>query len=232
MILRALHGGVGARWVAGDEVYGGNPTLRADPRARRVGYVLAVACGHRVGTAAGTVRADAVVGWLPKRAWQCLSAGKDAKGHRFYDWAWITITATGGDAPEGQRWLLVRRNRRTGELAFYRCYAPGRVPLGALVRVAGRRWTVEESLQTSTGQTGLDEHQCRTWRSWHRWTTLVLLAHAFLAIVTVTARSRPAPAGLIPLTLNEIRHLYNALVVTPVANLAHADESPPPLAYH
>ncbi len=39
-------------------------------------------------------------------------------------------------------WLLIRRNRRTGEFAFYRCFSPRTVPLAALVRVAGRRWTV------------------------------------------------------------------------------------------
>lgn len=220
MILRALDAGVPAGWVAGDEVYGGNPTLRADLETRQAGYVLAVACDHRVTTAAGTHRADEMVKRLPKRAWQRLSAGKGAKGHRFYDWAWISLTG-GQDEPAGHRWLLIRRNRRTGELAYYRCYAPGRASLATLVRVAGRRWTVEESFQTSKGQTGLDEHQCRTWRSWYRWTTLVLLAHAFLAIVTVTARARPTPTGLIPLTLNEIRHLYNALVVTPAADIQH-----------
>jgi hypothetical protein len=75
--------------------------------------------------------------------------------------------------------------------------------------------------QTGKGQTGLDQHQCRTWTSWYRWTTLVLLAHAFLVTVTVTARASPVPAGLIPLTLNEIRHLYNALVITPAANVRH-----------
>jgi SRSO17 transposase len=220
MILRALDAGVPARWVAGDEVYGGNPTLRGDLEKRQIGYVLAVACDHRVPTATGPSRADELVARLPKRAWQRLSAGKGAKGHRFYDWAWISLTS-GGDEPAGHRWLLVRRHRRTGELAYYRCYAPTRVPLNVLIRVAGRRWTVEESFQTSKGQTGLDEHQCRTWTSWYRWTTLVLLAHAFLAIVTVTARSKPCPAGLIPLTLNEIRHLYNAFVVTPAANILH-----------
>lgn len=78
--------------------------------------------------------------------------------------------------------------------------APTRAPLATLVRVTGRRWTVEEAFQTSKGQTGLDEHQCRTWTSWYRWTTLVLLAHALLTIVTVTARSKPAPTGLIPCT--------------------------------
>jgi SRSO17 transposase len=220
MILRALDGGVPAGWVAADEVYGGNPTLRAALETWQVGYVLAVACDHRVPTVSGTHRADELVARLPKRCWQRLSAGKGAKGHRFYDWAWISLTA-GEDESAGHRWLLVRRHRSTGELAYYRCYAPTRVPLATLVRVAGRRWTVEESFQTGKGQTGLDEHQVRTWRSWYRWTTLVLLAHAFLAIVTVTARSRPCPEGLIPLTLNEIRHLYNTLVVTSAAHIQH-----------
>ena len=102
MILRALDAGVRARWVAGDEVYGGNPTLRCELEARQIGYVLAVACDHRVTTAAGIHRADELVTRLPKRAWQRLSAGKGAKGHRFYDWAWISITST-GDEPDGHR---------------------------------------------------------------------------------------------------------------------------------
>jgi hypothetical protein len=38
---------------------------------------------------------------------------------------------------------MVRRNQRTGELAFYCCYTPRPVSLAVLVRVAGRRWTVE-----------------------------------------------------------------------------------------
>src|SRR3979411_519155 len=50
MILRALDGGVPAQWVAADEVYGGNPTLRGDLEKRQIGYVLAVACDHRVAT--------------------------------------------------------------------------------------------------------------------------------------------------------------------------------------
>lgn len=212
MLVRALDGGVTARWVTGDEVYGAASALRAGLEDRGVGYVLAVACSHHVQTAAGSVRADALVAGLPKRAWQRLSAGAGAKGHRFYDWAWITITAP---PRAGRRWLLVRRNRRTGELAFYRCFAPVPVALGVLVRVAGRRWSVEESFQTAKGQTGLDEHQVRTWCSWYRWTTLVLVAHLFLAVTTVAERASPAPAGLIPLTLNEIRHLFVRLVVVP-----------------
>jgi len=42
----------------------------------------------------------------------------------------------------------------------------------------------------------------------------VLPAHLFLAITNVAERARPTPAGLIPLTLNEIRHLFFRLVLT------------------
>lgn len=168
----------------------------------------------------GVYRADVLTAMLPTRAWQRLCAGPGAKGHRYYDWAWVDLPNTAGQS--GYRWLLLRRNRRTGELAFYRCYSPGSVGLPVLVRVAGRRWTIEQSFQTSKGQTGLDEHQVRTWKSWYRWTTLVLLAHLFLAIATAHARARPTPDGLIPLTLNETRHLFAALVINPTQAIGQA----------
>jgi SRSO17 transposase len=219
MILRALDAGVPAGWVAGDEVYGNDPGLRTALEARGIGYVLAVGCAARITTTTGVYRVDTLAAMLPVRAWQRLSAGAGAKGYRYYDWAWTDIPATVGQT--GHRWLLLRRNRRTRELAFYRCYAPHPVGLPVLVRVAGRRWTVEQSFQTSKGQTGLDEHQVRIWRSWYRWTTLVLVAHLFLAIGTVAARALPVPAGLVPLTLNEFRHLFAALVIAPARPVRH-----------
>ena len=78
-----------ARWVAGDEVYGADPTLRAELEARRVGYVLAIGCDRRIPTQAGLLRADEIAAGLPRRAWQRLSAGAGAKGQRYYDWALV-----------------------------------------------------------------------------------------------------------------------------------------------
>jgi SRSO17 transposase len=43
MLTRALRAEVPARWVAGDEVYGNDPALRAECAAHRIGYVLAIA---------------------------------------------------------------------------------------------------------------------------------------------------------------------------------------------
>jgi SRSO17 transposase len=217
MISRALDAGVPARWVAGDEVYGGDPGLRAGLEARRTGYVLAVARSHQVTTAAAACRADALARKLPRRAWQRISAGPGAKGERWYDWAWIGIDLR----LPGYRWLLVRRNRRTGELAFYRCYSPRWTPLATLVKAAGRRWTVEEDFQASKGLTGLDEHQVRTWTSWHRWVTLAMLALAFLTITAAAEHTQPPPAGMIPLTRNEIASLAATLIMQPARGAWH-----------
>lgn len=95
MVARFLDAGHRAAWVAGDEVYGGNPTLRTALEERGTGYVLAVACSHEATTGAGKFRADALAAKLPKRAWQKLSAGHGAKGHRFYDWAIIDLADPG-----------------------------------------------------------------------------------------------------------------------------------------
>jgi SRSO17 transposase len=193
MICRALDAGVSAAWVAGDEVYGANPGLCAELEACHIGCVLAVACDHRVGFGGATQRADAPLTKVPARAWQQISCGKGAKG-----------------------------NHSTGELAYYRCYTPRPVPLGMLARVAGRRWTIEERFQTGKGLVGLDQHQVHRWRSWYRWATLAMLAHAFLVVAALAEHARhPPPSGLIGLTCNELQHLFAALAVQPVADTAH-----------
>lgn len=117
---------------------------------------------------------------------------------------------------------MIRRNRRTGELAFYRCWNRGPVPLTQLVKVAGRRWSTEENFQTAKTLTGLDQHQVRCWQSWHRWTLPAMLAHAFLTALTVTEQpDRTRHKHRIPLTRNKIRHLFAILVLTPVHAAIH-----------
>jgi hypothetical protein len=88
--------------------------------------VLAVSRDHRVPAgAAHTTRADELAARLPRRAWQRLSAGEGAKGHRYHDWAWISIP---GSHP-GHRWLLIRRTPRTGEPGARRPVQDALVPL-------------------------------------------------------------------------------------------------------
>jgi SRSO17 transposase len=194
MIARAVAAGVPAGWVAGDEVYGADPRLRATIRDLGIGYVLQISANRRVSTAAGRIRVDQLPILLPPWTWQRRSAGPGSKGHRYYSWAWIAILPEDpGDT--GQHHVLIRRNDTTGELAYHRCYSPRPVPLATLVKVAGQRWRIEESFQAAKSLTGIDQHQVRRWTSWHRWTTLAMLAHAFLAVATAAEHDHTPHAG-------------------------------------
>ncbi len=215
MLDRALDAGVPAAWATADEFYGGDRGLRRDLQARTLGYVLAVAKSHRVniGGPLGIARGDHIANTLGKRAWNRYSAGEGAKGRRDYDWAWILVIPPTDEAT-GFHWLLIRRRITDGELAFYRCYSPTRVGLPTLARVAGTRWAVECCFQNAKGAVGLDQHQVRRWDSWHRYTTLVMLAHAILTVIAAHEHQRHpgGEPGLIPLTVNEIRRLFAKLI--------------------
>jgi hypothetical protein len=192
-----------------------------------VGYVLTIACSHQVGTALGIRRAvDLAVG--PDLTWHRVSAGPGAHGHRCYDWALIGLHLTDSDYDRhgGHHALLVRRHRRTGEMAFYRTWTPTPVPLSVLSTVAGRRWTIEEAFQAGKGLAALDEHQVRRWTSRRRWTVLAMLAHAFLAVTAATSTgsttSTHLNATLIRLTCGETRRLLQALTAPPTPTISPA----------
>jgi SRSO17 transposase len=191
MLERALDAGVPAAWVTADEVYGGSPTLRHWLEGRGVSYVLAVKCTELLEASSpnGVVRtsAEELAAGIPAEQWIACSAGHGAKGRRLYDWIRVELAAptTAGMA----RWLLVRRSRRDGELAFYACSGQAGTSLVGLVRVAGTRWAVEEAFEQAKGEVGLDHYEVRKWPGWYRHITLALLAHAFLAVTRAQASS-------------------------------------------
>jgi SRSO17 transposase len=142
MLERALDAEVPASWVTADEVYGGDPALRRFLEERGISYVLAVKGSEPLGTAIQeSATASQLAASVPVEQWVACSAGHGAKGRRLYDWSRIQLA---GPATAGRtRWLLVRRSRRDGELAFYACCGPSGTSLVGLVRVAGTRWAIE-----------------------------------------------------------------------------------------
>ena len=180
MIERTIESGMPFGWVAADEVYGQNTSLREWLEEHQVSYVLAVPKSFPAATAAGKVRADRLAARVPAAGWQQISCGPGSKGPRFYDWALIATTCP-------VHHLLVRRPITGGELAFFTCHAPPGTTLAELVRVAGARWAVEECFQAAKNETGLDHYQVRRYDAWYRHATLSMLALAFL---TVSAAQR------------------------------------------
>ena len=98
---------------------------------------------------------------MPAEHWVGASAGQGAKGRRLYDWTRLQLLPP---AELGwQRWLLVRRSRRDGELAYYVCFAPASTSLVGLVRVAGSRWAIEDGFQQAKNEVGLDHYEVHRW---------------------------------------------------------------------
>ena len=191
MLARALDAGVPAAWVTGDAVYGHNPALRGWLEARRQPYVLAVPANEPValpGPAdlpANT--AAAIVAAVPPGRWQALSAGDGSKGPRGYDW--VRLPRVRPAASDLEHWLLARRSLTDPTaVAYYLVAAPQGTPLAVLVRVAGSRWAIEESLEIAKGEVGLDHYEVRRWRGTrvrvgYRHITLALFAQAFLTVL-------------------------------------------------
>src|SRR5262249_14743644 len=116
--------------------------------------------------------------------WEVRSAGRGAKGERWYAWAWIQV----GD----RHHLLVRRHLNSGDLAFHYCYVPEgqRVAMARLVRAAGLRWRAEEGFEFSKDCFGLDQSQVRLYHAIARHTVLVMAAFAVCAVTAALLGDR------------------------------------------
>jgi SRSO17 transposase len=188
MITGAADAGIPFAWVAADEVYGRSSKLRQACEQAGKGYVLTVPVNFTV-TLPSRRKAPvaALAAMVPAAAWETRSCGRGCKGHRDYAWAWA-----GTASP--RHWVLIRRSLSDpDDLAFFYCHVPEGRPasLPVLIRTAGKRWPAEECFQQGKGQAGLDQHQVRTWHSFHRHTVLSMCAQALLAV----AAARPASPG-------------------------------------
>jgi SRSO17 transposase len=233
-ILAQLHAeGQLPGWLTGDEVYGNNPTLRTWCQAHDLGYVLGIPRSIMLTLGCGTtMRADQAVAMVDAHGWNYRSAGPGSKGNRDYAWAWIGTTS-----PDHS--LLVRRNLSDPtDLAYFYCYSPPARPpatLATLVRVAGMRWPVEEDFRTGKDHFGLDHSQVRLYTSLMRHLVLAIAALAICAVTAAMLRQAtstlppaptsptqtpPADPGRIPLTVAEVKRLFNLLTRT-IRDVAH-----------
>ena len=220
LLTDVLAGGIALDFVCGDEVYGSCTQLRAFCEARGQGYVLRVPSNFHLTLARGvrlTCKQTATRLLDGTRSWEVRSAGQGSKGGRRYGWVWLTTTPP-------RHYLLIRRHRVTGELAFHYCHVlEGQVvSLSRLIRAAGLRWPVEEGFEFGKGCFGLDQSQVRLYTAITRHTVLVMAALAICAITAALLRRRtdtqaPAPVrpdqpppsdpGMIPLTVPQTGRL-------------------------
>lgn len=192
MLERTRGAGVSLAWVAGDSIYGDDRKLRGWLEQHRQAYVLAVSGKEWVWKAHRQQSVKALLAELPSEGWARLSAGTGSKGPRWYDWVRVEVHAP---VQAGwKRWLVARRScSDPTAVTAYVAFAPAEKTLAEQVRVAGLRWTVEESIQTAKGEVGLDHYEVRSWTGWYRHLTLAMWAQAFLSVVRAERGAPVAP---------------------------------------
>jgi SRSO17 transposase len=157
MLARAFEGGVPAEWVVGDTLYGYDE-LRTWLEERHKSYVLAIPETHLVWIAGRQYPIGYQAALLPSCAWTVLSAGEGTQGPRLYEWAWFQLSEVGEEgAGRGQaRFVLLRRSLSDpSQRAYYRVAGPATLTLAEVVRIAGRRWTIEEAIEQARMRGGI-----------------------------------------------------------------------------
>ena len=99
--------------------------------------------------------------------------------------------ADDGSLPE--QWLHVKWPARAVEPTDY-CISdlPSDTPISTLVRLAKMRWRIENDYRELKTDLGLAHFEGRTFKGWHRHTTLVTAAHLFITQLRLT---RPKAVG-------------------------------------
>jgi SRSO17 transposase len=223
MIERAITAEAPFAWVAAGSVCGVGG-IEAALRKAGKGYVPGVNSNHVFASwgkprpVAGT--ALDIAQSLKAAAWRRLSAGDGTKGPRLHDkplldWALIELAdreaADHGEKHSGlwTRGLLIRRHTADCDLAFFSTWRPAGTRIETLVPVEGRRWAMEDSIETAKNELGLD--QTRSWHGWHRHVSLVMLAIAMTAAIHRRANAVPEPIMTPPKTKQDKARPLNPL---------------------
>jgi len=168
MLARAFQAAVPARWVVADSFYGRSGPFRRWLEERDRSYAVMIPRTNAIEYQGRRIRVEQLAERLSEResaAWLCLELSEEC-------------------AAGMGRWLLIRRDADDpSDDAYWLAYGPAETTKEELVRVCDARWQIEECFAQAKGEVGLDHYEVRTWTAWHRFVTLCLLAHGYLAVV-------------------------------------------------
>jgi hypothetical protein len=163
--------------------------------------------------------------------------GEGTKGPRLFDWACVPILHKWED--DGCHWLLIRRRiDNPKKKTYYVVFGPHDTTLQKMVTVIGYRWRIEDDFKTSKGM-GLDQYEVRRWSCWYRHITLVMIAHALLAVICVESKktivvdasppNTPSPIAVIDIypTSPSNSHISPTIPATALSLVRHSDVSSP-----
>jgi SRSO17 transposase len=144
-------------------------------------------------------RVDQWVAALDESVWTEVDVRDGAKGPLVVQVVKRRVVARTEKRQQGHEEVLVviryrdRDDRRVVKTDYYLSNGRPDVPAAEFARVAKAEHRIEECIQRSKSEAGLDDYQVRNWKGWHHHQTLSLIATWFL--VGEARRGKKMDAG-------------------------------------
>lgn len=176
MLTRAFAHELKPAWVVGDQVYARNE-FRSFLEQNQCAYLVGIPATYQVRIGLYSYQVSQVVERIG--VWHSLLFEKGKKEEGYEEWQRVAINST--SPTDSESWLLLRKNiKEPKKVSYYLAFGRKETSLEELVKVAGRRETMQRCLQKSKTVWGLDQYQVRTYVGWYRHITLCLVGSLFL----------------------------------------------------
>ena len=199
--------GIPFKWVLADTVYGENPEfIQAVEACDGVTYFVAVSSNtlcwltapltrkrqYRYGgkllektvlesTEKKPIKLEELARNIHDIYWYRRRVSEGTKGPIEYEFTKRRVIVAHQGLPEKEVWLLIRRT--LSQKPIYRYFfsnAPLSTRLPTFVWLSGLRWAIEQCLEESKTELGMDHYEVRKYRGWYHHMLTTMLAHFFL----------------------------------------------------
>jgi SRSO17 transposase len=192
-----------ARWITGDDAFGGIPTFR-DGLPEGLHYLLDIPCTTLVWTQRPETfiprysgmgpppknlrlkkgqpkpRPVSAIAEDPSIRWKRVQMDEGAKGPILAEFDRLRVVERRAKLPGQELWLFLRRSLVDGQIKYAFSNAPTDIAFPEMVRASTLRWPIEQCFQEGKGEIGMDHYEHRSWDAWHRHMTFVFIAQLFL----------------------------------------------------
>ena len=122
-----------------------------------------------------------VAGCLPASHWYHRKVSAGTKGPIAYALARQRVTLWKDGLPDRTVWLGIKRTVGAAPSYSYAISnAPASTPWRIVVWLSGVRWAIEQCLEESKTELGMDHYEIRKYVGWHHHMLMTMVAHFFL----------------------------------------------------
>jgi SRSO17 transposase len=201
-VKRALGNGMRFDWIGFDEGYGGKPWFLRGLEELGVTFIGEVPKTFRCFSAPPKYR-SLQRPYVAKEAQNLVKGGKSFRGKKWKryrlrhktvgDSTWEVkagrvYMSVEGACHDQEYWLIVARNRGTGEVKYFISNAPLRTSLKRMLEAAFSRWGIEHLFRVAKTEMGLGHYEGRRYQGLMRHMMLCQLTLLFVAEQTERLR--------------------------------------------